>query len=480
MRPATTQKLFRALILLCCILPNLLSAQYYIDASNNLPDDDTSLQTKDVLTADIDGDGDTDVILANEFQNNVVLVNDGTGVFTRGGSGIPFNEEHDSEAITIADFNGDGMLDLIFVSEDDFEHEYYWNAGAASFSQPPLFLPLSSCRAILSEDFNGDNIPDIMLGNNGQNMMLINNGAGDFINETFDRIPFVEDLTQDLASKDLDGDGDKDIFVANEEGNRLLLNDGAGNFLDASDRLPQGLNIDSRTVLLEDVDMDGDADIFLSNVAFSDGKDAKNRLYLNDGLGNFNDMTEAYLPAYTDQSLDATFTDFDFDGDPDLIIANILGIPMYAYTNDGTGKFLETTTAIFGTTISIEAFGIVHADFNGDGFEDLYVCNRGGKDLLLLRDPTVLSNYKLETLEAKLYPNPVQSNFVIEGDFGNEDWAFQLLNLDGKLIQSFQNPSGGDTAKTFDLPDHLANGVYLLRAQSAHQLGTFRLLVMRK
>jgi len=479
MRPATIQKFLGALILLC-IIPHLLSAQYYIDASENLPDDATSFQTKDVLTTDIDDDGDMDIILANEFQNNVVLVNNGMGMFSQAGQGIPINQEHDSEAITVADFNGDGMTDLIFVSEDDFEHEYYWNAGSATFTRPPLFLPFTECRAVVAEDFNGDNIPDVMLGNNGQNMMLINDGAGEFINETFDRIPFLEDKTQDIKSKDLDGDGDMDLFVANEDGNRLLINNGSGVFSDeSSSRLPQNLNIDSRTVLLEDVDMDDDIDVFLCNVEFSPGKDPKNRLFLNDGQGNFSDFTEAYLPIYTDQSLDAVFTDFDFDGDPDLIVANVLGIPLYAYTNNGLGKFSEATTAIFGSLITVEAFGIVKADFNGDDFEDVYICNRDGKDLLLLRDPTVLSNENLQQLEAQIYPNPVQSTFSLEGDLGNEDWTFQIVSLDGKASYPLQTISDQTNQKTFKLPTHLANGVYWFHAQSETQVGTFRLVVMK-
>jgi len=106
MRSATTQRLLWVLL---CLLPNMITAQYYIDASNNLPDDPSSFQSKDILAVDIDNDGDIDVVLANEFQNNVVLLNNGQGVFSQGGAGIPPTEEHDSEAITVADFNGDGL-----------------------------------------------------------------------------------------------------------------------------------------------------------------------------------------------------------------------------------------------------------------------------------------------------------------------------------------------------------------------------------
>ena len=479
MRSAAAQKLFGVLIFLCFI-PYLTIAQYYIDASDNLPDADVSFQTKDVLATDIDGDGDMDVILANEFQNNVVLINNGTGFFTRGGMGIPVEEEHDSEAITVNDFNMDGQLDLIFVSEDDFEHEYYWNAGNGTFSAPPLFLPYTNCRAVNSSDFNGDNIPDIMLGNNGQNFMLINDGTGEFINETFDRIPFIDDKTQDIATRDVDGDGDLDIFLASEDVNRLLINNGSGVFADEStSRLPQGVNMDSRTAVFEDVDMDGDADLFLCNVEFSAGKDPKNRLYLNDGTGNFTDHTDSHTPGYTDQTLDAVFTDFDFDGDPDLIVSNILGIPMIAYINDGAGKFTDNNGLIFGTPYTLEAFGLAKADFNGDGFEDIYVSNRDGKDALLIRDPNVLSDAQVNLPDGRLFPNPVSENFTLESEFLNENSTFRIFDAQGKLKAVLQPEEISGQRIHFEIPEELYNGVYFLNVNTKNQIGSFKLVVIR-
>lgn len=464
MRSATQHLLISMLIFVSVLSTNTLFSQYYIDASANLPDNGASSQSKDLLVIDIDTDGDMDVILANEFQNNVILINDGQGVFSRGNVGIPVTEEHDSEAIAVGDFSQDGSIDIVFVSEDDFEHEYYWNNGNGTFETPPLFLPLTNCRAALAEDFNNDGVADLMLGNNGFNMMLINNGQGEFINESFDRLPFIEDLTQDLAANDVDGDGDLDIFVANEDGNRLLINNGAGIFSDASAaRLPQGLNIDSRTVLFEDVDMDNDLDIYLCNVEFSPGKDAKNRLFLNDSNGFFTDVTEAYLPAIHDQSLDATFTDFDFDGDQDLLVANVLGIPVFAYSNDGTGKFADVTSVVFNSsTVVIEAFGMAKADFNNDGFEDIYICNQDGKDKLLLRNPDVVSTDEIVIPNARIFPNPPTNFFYLEGNFDQPNLTYTLSDLSGTFNSTLRAVEIDHSRLRFSLPANLSSGIYFL------------------
>ncbi len=398
---------------LCCMLfPLSGMAQAFIDASDRLPTDATSFQTKDVWVEDVDEDGDADIILANEFQLNVMLLNDGAGYFTLADYGLLPNSEHDSESIVMADFNMDGHQDLIFVSEDDFEHEYYWRLGSDTFALAPYFLPFTVCRGIAVGDVNNDAFPDAVLGNNGQNMLLLNDGNGQLQNQFFDWLPFINDLTQDVVLEDFDGDNDLDLFVANEDINFLHVNNGSGIFTDETQfRLPQGLNIDTRRVILEDVDSDGDMDLYLCNVAFTVGKDPRNRLFLNNGFGVFTDVSDTHLPGYNDQSLDAEFLDIDQDGFRDLVVSNVLGVPMYCYKNNGQGVFFDVTASYLGN-YTIEGFGIASADFNNDGFTDLYICNAEGKDVLLLADPLFLStDAELIAPQLAIYPNPAKGCF---------------------------------------------------------------------
>lgn len=345
----------------------------------------------DARPADLDNDGDLDVVLAIEFGTNLLLLNDGTGQFTLGNGRLP-NTRRDSEDIGIADFDQDGDLDIVVVSEDDRVNELYLNDGAATFSDASGRIPVTgTSNAVLVHDINGDGAEDILIGNNGQNVILINDGTGHFEDATDERLPRSNDSTQDLELGDVDGDGDLDLLVGNEDANRLLLNDGTGVFTDASVQLPitEGRGEETREADFGDVDGDGDLDILFANInAFIANANPQNRLLLNDGTGQFEDVTETHLPTSTERSFDGDFIDLDGDGDLDILTSNAVrggGTParFSALQNDGTGRFTNATAALLPSTAQGSGFDAEAADFNGDGRLDLYLASRNRADRLL-------------------------------------------------------------------------------------------------
>ena len=96
-------------LIVISMAPFLMDAQIYIDASDQLPDIWTHKASMDVRATDVDNDGDLDVILANEFQPNVLLLNDGKANFHIKEKAFS-SVSHDSEDIALADFNGDGII----------------------------------------------------------------------------------------------------------------------------------------------------------------------------------------------------------------------------------------------------------------------------------------------------------------------------------------------------------------------------------
>ena len=357
---------------------------------SHLPTDALGGLSMDAKPADLDADGDLDIVIANEFRPNILLVNDGAGRFTDGSDRLPA-AEHDSEDVGIADFDGDGDLDVIVVTEDDQTNEFYLNDGSGTFTDAGDRWPVSgTSNAVVVVDLTGDGAPDILVGNNGQNVALVNDGSGQFTDATAERLPARDDVTQDLELGDVDGDGDLDLIVGNEDDNRLLINDGRGVFSDAPDAIPlRDAPEETREADFGDVDGDGDLDLLFANVQlFVDGADPQNRLLINDGSGQFTDETAARLPVDTLRALDVDFVDLDDDGDLDIITANvqtpereIRSAPYQVWINDGDGRFeidsLLPESAV-GRGLDIEA-----ADYTGDGGLDLYLASRGTVDRLL-------------------------------------------------------------------------------------------------
>ena len=78
----------------------------------------------DAAAADFDNDGDWDILIANEHRPNIMLINEGKGKFANESANRIPQVNHDSEDIGIADFDHDGDLDIVVVSEDDKTNEY--------------------------------------------------------------------------------------------------------------------------------------------------------------------------------------------------------------------------------------------------------------------------------------------------------------------------------------------------------------------
>ena len=278
------------------------------------------------------------------------------------------------------------------MSEDDQVNEYYENNGKGFFKDISYKLPvMGTSNAVITSDLNNDGHPDLLIGNapnrqgiGGQNICLINDGKGNWKDETSKRLPISTKATQDLELADIDGDGDLDLIVSNEDDNELFINSGKGFFKnETAIRLPvEPEKWESREADFGDIDGDGDLDLFLANVNFRQTKDSQNRLYINDGNGFFTDQTETRLPAEKMHTVDGDFYDLDGDGDLDLITGNGFGNSYMAYLNM-SGYYKGDSDAVIPASVHGDGIDIEMTDFNGDGVPDLYLCNFRGNDFLL-------------------------------------------------------------------------------------------------
>jgi hypothetical protein len=216
-------------------------------------------------------------------------------------------------------------------------------------------------------------------------------------------LPFrLSQLGPGLALGDVDGNGREDLFLgaAKFDWGTLLLNDDSGKWSRAPGLLPpwsDDVQAEDMGVLLVDVDGDSDLDLYVvSGGVEYDAADPllADRLYLNDGKGEFKKAPAGQLPAETDSGSVAAAADFDRDGDLDLFIGG-RSIPgrfpetpaSRLLVNDGKGTFADATGQF---APELAASGLVTSalwtDANGDGWIDLVVTHEWGPIKLYLNE----------------------------------------------------------------------------------------------
>ncbi|MEM7309450.1 MAG: VCBS repeat-containing protein [Planctomycetota bacterium] len=327
---------------------------------------------------DVDGDADLDLL---GFDGLVRLwLNDGSGVFAgaRGRLPVPAGDAH---AGTLADLDGDGDLDVAVGLRQGVEarrvpDELYVNDGLGFFSDASERLPdpPTDGSDYLALDVDGDLDVDLLqvqtTAKQGFVRLFLSDGVA------------FEDVTSPLgavgpafavAVDDLDGDGDLDALVGSSgPGPWLLRNAGAGELV------PESLGLADApftTIALGDVDADGDVDALLAR--------SEERLYLNDGLAGF--TPGAALPAASGMTEDALLLDLDADGDLDAFLASSGGLvfaaPDRLLLGDGTGAFSDGSASLSAPVRASHAVAAGDVDLDGD--VDLLIGATGPNELLL-------------------------------------------------------------------------------------------------
>ena len=329
--------------------------------------------THALALGDVDGDGDLDLILGNDQQQNRLYLNNGAGVFTDATAGRMPAVIDRTQSLALGDVDGDGDLDLLVgngIFHYGAQNKLYRNNGAGVFSDATAtHLPahLASSGALALGDLDGDGDLDLIAGNTRspgeQNQLYLNDGAGVFSDATATRLPAETTISRALALADFDRDGDLDLFVGNSGRNRLYRNDGTGTFTDVSGNLPVVYD-DTFALVVGDFDRDGDLDVLVGN-------QGQNRLLLNfNATGQFTDVTAARLPAANDDTRALMLGDFDRDLDVDLCVGN-QGHDGLAF-NNGAGVFRDArgprTPTDAGATTSLAV-----GDLDRDGDLDVVV-----------------------------------------------------------------------------------------------------------
>ncbi len=375
------------------------------------------------LLADMDNDGDLDLITTGGLFGCRVFANDGAGHFSLL-SGVVAAQE--PGGIALADVNQDGFLDALIADVAGATVAICLNDGQGTLigifgtitSPVPSQNVLVGAQpvGVAAGDLDGDGDQDFATANAGDNSATIwlNNGTYPLFFTSRTTVA-MGSTPSDVALADVDSDGDLDLLVTNAgtptapaSSVSVRLNAGNGTF---GALVTVAVGLRPSALALADVDADGDLDLLTANAGA-----ASVSLRLNSGSGTFAGNTTLTLPAGSTPSGLRT-GDVDADGDLDLVVAQGAGGRVYTYLNSA-GTFAVQGRALHlshAPSRPATAAGVTLGDVDGDLDLDLITYD-DAHDVLLSRNvgsPQALAPAVISSLTPAY--GPVGTSIVISG-----------------------------------------------------------------
>jgi len=352
-----------------------------------------------------------------------------------------YRNYYNGGGVGFGDFNGDGLLD-VYMTANQLQNKLYLNLGNFNFKDVTRRAGVGGQRewstGVSVADVNGDALLDIYVSNAGNadgegtsNELFINTGTDSdgtprFVEQAEDYGLADEGYSTHAAFFDYDHDGDLDLYVLNNSfravdsfgmrnirhirdergGDKLYRNDD-GHFVNVSteagiygSEIGFGLG-----VTLGDVNQDGWLDLYISNDFFE-----RDYLYINARDGTFNEELESWMGHISLSSMGADMGDINNDGAPDIHVTDMLPesdrrlkmtstfeswdthkmklrndfyhqfMRNMLHLNNSDGTFSEIGE-LAGVSQTDWSWGSIIADFDLDGYKDIYVANGIYKDV---------------------------------------------------------------------------------------------------
>jgi hypothetical protein len=303
---------------------------------------------------------------------------------------LRINQAGSSAAATIPRNTTPLFTDVTSRTPIDFVHR---ENDYVDFDRDRLMPKMLSMEGpgVAVADVNGDGLDDVFIpGPKGEaSALLIQRRDGSFVRSN-EKLFAPDSISEDVSGVffDANGDGHPDLYVvtggtefseiASPLEDRLYLNDGKGNFRKALDAL-QPLEISGSRAAAADYDGDGNVDIFVGgrSVPGRYGLDPQSVLLHNDGKGHLIDVADVAAPGLSRVGMvtDAVWKDVDADGRLDLVVVGDW-MPLTIFRNTGHGKLARMTVP--GLEKSNGWWNrIIAGDFTGNGRVDFIVGNFG-------------------------------------------------------------------------------------------------------
>lgn len=428
-----------------------------------------------VATGDLNGDGRPDIVLTGRenssgLHKTWLYLNDGTGGFTLSTtSGITIGLKHSD--ISLGDYDGDGDLDIVMqgwewdpVASKNTQRAYvYQNDGSGVFTRVAT-LDGRSNGTIEFGDYDNDGKMDILQTgwkedgvnpSGGKTTLYHNDGNNAF--SIVNSVSLFAIADGEARFGDYDNDGNLDIIVCGWMQTRLYKGNGVGGFIDQNVSLP---SFDWSYVNWVDYDNDGFLDLLIGGHYVDNGDRYATKILKGNGTSTF---IEQNLGLTNVQRGPVKLGNSNNDGKIDFFISGWGGDP----ANGGLGGVFQihessgnTYSAIAGINSLITGWAdgaMAVADFDGDGYDDVFKC---GWTLTKLYLNTTRNNTSIELSDEIPFSIYIENNALRINIPANESSTnVNLFDMLGKQILSYMFDG---EENIFDLPI-LKDGVYVVK-----------------
>ncbi len=397
-----------------------------------------------VTTADLDGDGLEDLIIAGSNPNVAWIKNNGNGTFGPQKNEI-FDDEIFGEAVRPLDYDLDGDMDIAAGCSFSNVVILMENRGDGTFEDVKILEDgLNPLTSLITHDLDEDGDKDIVfcdwsITDDLGAVYWLQNNDGEFSSKIL-----IGDNVFDgknVSVGDLDGDDFNDVVIASDFDDKLrwYRNEGDNTFSDEILLIDDVFS--SNAAVIADIDRDGDKDIVHCTGDLL--------LWENDGNGEFTSRIVSELVAW-----DVAVVDVTHDGYPEIFIGSSLDKEAVLFINDGTGEFNVSETYLSDIGVISD---IWITDINNDNKKDIITSSSlfdGYLQFINLSPGEPLSTSYLDVPHNVLvYPNPSSGKIYLESDV--DIMRIEIYTMDG-VLSGIQNRTDLNMSK-------YNNGQYILK-----------------